>query len=126
MAVDDIQMRLVRWAEWVVRLGSGAMGYPRECSYTRMQARSDAGFCSAEVDLESSDTEKAVQLLPQPFKRTVQVYYLHGGTRMQQAKMLGCHVRTMERRILLAHGMIQDGLDGFRKDRMQKKVAIPS
>lgn len=126
MAADDIQMRLVRWAEWLLRSAGGAMGYPRECSYTRMQARSDSGFCSAEVDLESSETEKAVQQLPDVFKLAVQVYYLHGGTRTQQARMLGCHVRTMERRIRLAHGMIHDVLDGYRIGRERKKVVAPS
>lgn len=122
MASDDIEQRMVRWAEWLMRSNGSGLGFPRECPYTRMQARSSVGFSSPEIDMESGETEKAVQSLSDDLKRAVQVYYLFGGTREQQAKLLVCHVRTMERRVENGRLMIQKWLDETRR---VKKVATP-
>lgn len=120
---DEIQARLVRWAEWLMRATGGGMGYPRECSYTRLQARSTLGFCSPEVDIESAETEMAVQSLPDHLKHAVQMHYLTTATRDQQARMLSCHVRTMERRLERAYILIAQAIDGAMRARRSKKVS---
>lgn len=122
MASEEIQQRMLRWAEWLLRGDGGALGFPRECSYTRMQQRSEGGFTSPEVDLESSETEKAVQSLEQDLKHAVRVYYLASATRETQARYLQCHVRTMERRVERAHGLIMQFLDEQRRKSRVKNL----
>ncbi|MFA5824800.1 MAG: hypothetical protein WC825_02375 [Gallionellaceae bacterium] len=123
MANDDITQRMIRWAEWLLRGDGGGLGFPRECSYTRMQQRGDGGYCSPEVDLESAETEKAVQALEQDLKLAVQVYYLASATRETQAQYLKCHVRTMERRVERAHVQIMQLLDDVSRKRRVKNLS---
>lgn len=123
MVNDDITQRMIRWAEWLLRGDSGGLGFPRECSYTRMQQRGGDGGYSIEVDIESADTEKAVQSLDQDLKLAVQVYYLASATRETQAQYLKCHVRTMERRVERAHVQIVQFLDDSRRRRRVKNLS---
>lgn len=125
MANDDITQRLIRWAEWVMRGNGGGLGFPRECSYTRMQQRGGDGGYSIDVDLESAETEKAVQALEQELKLAVQVYYMTATTREIQAQYLKCHVRTMERRVERAHVQIVQLLDDSRRKRRVKNLSRP-
>jgi DNA-directed RNA polymerase specialized sigma24 family protein len=126
MANDkDIEQRMIRWADWLLRSNGAGLGFPRECSYTRMQQSDHSGFTSPEVDLESSQTEKAVQSLIDDHKHAVQVFYLVTGTHEQKAKYLRCHVRTMERRVERAHWLIRMWLDEDRTLRLQKKFNLP-
>lgn len=118
MVNDDITQRMIRWAEWLLRGNGGGLGFPRECSYTRMQQRGGDGGYSIDVDLESAETEKAVQSLEQDLKLAVQVYYMTATTREIQAQYLKCHVRTMERRVERAHDQITQFLEvSCRKHR---------
>lgn len=123
MANDDITQRMIRWAEWVLRSDGGGLGFPRECSYTRMQQRGGDGGYSLDVDIESSETEKAVQALECDLKLAVQVYYLASATRETQAQYLKCHVRTMERRIERAHVHIAQTLEDMRRKRRSKNLS---
>lgn len=122
MENDDVRQRMIRWADWLLRGSGGGLGFPRECSYTRMQQRGDCGYCSPEVDIESAETEKAVQSLEQYLKLAVQVYYLASATRETQAQYLKCHVRTMERRVERAHVQIKQFLDDSRRRRSVKNI----
>lgn len=122
MANDDITQRMIRWAEWLLRGDGGGLGFPRECSYTRMQQRGGDGGYSIDVDLESAETEKAVQALEQDLKLAVNVYYLVRATRETQAQYLKCHVRTMERRVERAHVRIVELLDASRRKRRVKNL----
>lgn len=85
---DYIRERLRRWGEWCARRESGGFGYPRECSYTRMQARSDVGLVSPEFDDEAVETERAVASLPDYLRDTVRSYYVAPGTVEQKARDL--------------------------------------
>jgi len=123
MANDDTTQRMLRWVDWLLRSQGGALGFPRECSFTRV---GDGGFCSPDVDIESSETEKAVQSLEHDLKLAVQVYYLFSATRETQAQYLKCHVRTMERRVERAHVHIVQFLDDLRRKRRTKKLSPTS
>lgn len=123
MANDDIQQRMIRWADWLMRTQGGALGFPRACSFTR---NGDGGFTSPEVDIESAETEKAVQALEQDLKLAVQVYYLANATRETQARYLSCHVSTMERRVERAHVQIVRFLDDEVRKRRAKNLSRAS
>lgn len=106
-----INTRLNQWAQWTLQRTSGGLGYPRECSYTRMMARSSAGFMSPGMDEEAWLVEKAVQDLPDYLKETVQVFYIGKGTVEQKARDLHCSRDTVYSRIERAHGQIMDWLN---------------
>ncbi|PIP02756.1 MAG: hypothetical protein COX55_03565 [Zetaproteobacteria bacterium CG23_combo_of_CG06-09_8_20_14_all_54_7] len=117
MTNEDIHQRMLKWAEWVLRSDGGGLGFPCECSYTRMQQRSDCGFTAPEVDIESAETEKAVQSLEQYLRHAVQAHYCMGGTRESQARQLGCSTTTVERRVERAHGQIARYLEEAKRVR---------
>lgn len=118
MASDDyIKTRLNQWAEWSLQRDSGGLGFPRECSYTRMQARSgSAGFMSPDIDVDAMEIESAVSELPEPFRTTVRVFYIAPGTIEQKARDLGIHRTRVYSRIERAHTMIL-GWIGIRKKK---------
>jgi DNA-directed RNA polymerase specialized sigma24 family protein len=89
----------------------GGLGYPRECSYTRLIERSGNGFHSPNFDEDAWLVEKAIQSLPDSLKDTVQVFYLRVGTIEQMAKELHCHRVTIYARIDVAHSKIMDWLN---------------
>jgi DNA-directed RNA polymerase specialized sigma24 family protein len=120
MASDDyIKTRLNQWAEWSLQRDSGGVGFPRECSYTRMQARSgSAGFTSPDIDVDAMEIESAVNELPEPFRTVVRVFYIAPGTVEQKARDLGCHRTRVYSRIETAHAMIL----GLVESRKRKKA----
>jgi hypothetical protein len=119
MANDEyIKIRMQQWAEWVVMRESGAVGYPRECSYTRMQARSgSSGFHSPDIDMEAMEIEDAVRVLPDYLRLTVREYYVKPGTIEQKAKQLCCHRDTLYARIEQSHTMISGWLTSSDKKK---------
>lgn len=119
MASDDyIKLRLIQWAEWSLQRDSGGLGFPSECSYTRMQARSgSAGFVSPDIDVDAMEIESAVSELPEPFRLTVRVFYIAPGTIEQKARDLGCCRRRVYGRIERAHAMILGWLNLRRKKK---------
>lgn len=118
MAKNDeyIKARLIQWSMWVLQREGGGLGFPRECSYTRMQARSGSvGFSSPEVDMDAMEMEQAVCALPEYLRDTVRQFYVAPGTIDQKARALGCHRTRVYARIEVAHGMILIWLNSSRK-----------
>ena len=111
--IDDIHPRLERWAEWVLRRESGGLGYPRECSYTRLAARSGNGFVPS-ADHESWQTEQAVVLLARSdelLHQVITVRYLSTRTPEQMFRVCNCSERTFYRRLQDAREIIKKSLD---------------
>lgn len=104
-----INERLNEWAEWALKREDGGLGYPRECSYTRLQARSGSGFVP--VDNERAwDVERAVQELGGVSKQVITEMYLRTGTAEQKARSCQCCVRTLFNRLHHAHVLIMERL----------------
>lgn len=114
---DYIKARLARWGEWCARRESGGLGFPRECSYTRLQARSDSGLISPEINAEAVETERAVAALPDFLRDTVRSYYVEPGTVDQKARSLRCARDTIYARIDRAIPLL---IGWFRKTIKQK------
>ncbi|HQS59743.1 MAG: hypothetical protein B7Y56_03090 [Gallionellales bacterium 35-53-114] len=115
---EYIKTRLQQWAEWSAMREDGAVGYPRECSYTRLQGRSGGGFFSPEVDLDSMEVEDAVRELPEHLRNTVREYYIAPGTIEQKAKALCCNKNTIYLRIERAHQLVSEWLELHCKKRL--------
>lgn len=113
---DYIKRRLVQWAEWSLQRDSGGLGFPRECPYTRMQARSGTGgFFSPDIDVDAMEIEEAVRDLPDHLRLTIRVFYVAPGTIEQKARDLGCCRQRVYGRIERAHAMILGWLNLRRK-----------
>lgn len=100
-----INSRLVQWAEWVKRKDDGGLGFPRECSYTRLQGRGSNGF-RPNVDNEAWEIEQAVtalQVESPHLHQVVQLFYLRSMTAQQMADKCGCSRDTLYTRLHHAH-----------------------
>lgn len=106
-----INSRLNIWAQWSLQRTSGGLGFPSECPYTRLAARTSNGLTSPAINEEAWLVEKAVQSLPDYLKETVRVFYIGKGTVEQKAKDLRCSRDTVYARIERAHGQIMDWLN---------------
>ena len=116
---EDIKTRMMQWAEWSALREAGAAGYPRECSYTRMQPRAPgAGFHTPDVDMDAMAIDRAVHELPSLIRLTVHEYYIRPGTIEQKARALRCNRDTVFARINAAHLLIPVLLESFRKKNL--------
>lgn len=114
---EYIKTRLQQWAEWSAMRESGAAGYPRECSYTRIHGRSGSpGFFSPDIDMEAMQIEDAVRELPDYLRTTVREYYVEPGTVEQKARALRCSRDTIYARLASAHMAISNWLRSHRKN----------
>lgn len=107
-----INSRLVMWAEWVRRKDDGGIGFPRECSYTRLQGRSGGGFVP-NVDADCWEIECAVTALKTASPRLHQVvdlFYCRTMTGEQMAKRCQCSRDTLYARLHQAHVEIMNWL----------------
>jgi len=115
MAVDRyLHDRLVQWAEWSLQREGGALGYPSEAPYTRMQARSGGGYYSPNVDMDAMEIEAAVGALPDYLRVAVRVYYIGPGTMEQKAQQLGCGRQHVYRLVERACDKLELWMEGRR------------
>ena len=116
--IDDINPRLWRWAEWVLRHEGGALGYPSECSYTRLQGQSDGGYVP-NVDSEAWQTEQAIILLRQSnieLHKVIIVKYCGIRSDGQMFRACQCSERTFYRRLDDARTELKKIIDRFGSD----------
>lgn len=105
---------LNRWAEWSTRRASSAMGYPKQCIYTRLSGRSPQLAAVPDMDEDSWAIEQAVVALKknnQHQHKVIVEMYLKGGTSEQKATALACHRDTMYARLHRAHISIMNHLN---------------
>lgn len=118
-----INTRLNEWADWSIRRESNGLGYPRECSYTRMQARSGAGF-APETNERAWEVEQAVQSLGDVSKQVIIEMYLKTGTAEQKARSCQCCARTMFNRLHHAHVLIMEFLNMYEESSVKPAVNL--
>ena len=107
-----INNRLLAWAGWAKRKADGGLGFPKECSYTRLQGRSGSGFVPNAND-ECWEIEQAVIALRTSsplLHEVVELFYLRTMTVDQMAKACGCGVTTFYVRLHQAHQSVMDWL----------------
>ena len=122
--IDDIERRLQNWARWKTSSGGGSLGY------ARVQLASDTsreGYREARIptlDCEAEETDRAVMVLPSDLKRTVELYYLHGGSLRRKAELLCCSESTVHARVVRAHQAIQTWLQDLERARRQERARV--
>lgn len=121
--IGYVNNRLVMWSEWVARRDDAGLGFPKECSYTRLMQRSGGAGYQPEFASEALEIDRAMTALkkrdPQMF-RAVHLFYgieFKQGkaltvrmTKEQIAKDLGRHRDTVYDWIDRAHRVILDAL----------------
>jgi hypothetical protein len=60
MMIPYINSRMVLWSEWVMRREDGALGYPKECPYTRLMARSGGSGYQPNFDSDAREIDNAL------------------------------------------------------------------
>ena len=116
MVDEYIKGRMQQWAEWLLQRESGGLGFPSECSYTRMQQRSDSsGSISPNIDVDAMQIEKAVGELPDYLRQTAREFYVAPGTIEQKAKALRCHKDTIYSRLEKIHSFVSNWLASCKK-----------
>lgn len=102
--LEWIERRFPNWRRWKLARGSGALGYAAvnlENADMPRDPYADAPIPTS--DIEASETDVAIELLPAELKETVYVWYL--GTRglAEKLRQLGCAEPTLHARIGKAH-----------------------
>lgn len=117
--IDWVEHRLQNWARWMLTRGGGVLGY----ASVDLQAAGNGGsrepYESAPVpisDMEASDTDQAVQLLPGELRMTVIEVYTGKGGLADKIRRLCCGESTVHARIGRAHRLLADHWTA-RKDR---------
>ena len=125
--LGEIDRRLCNWAEWVMRRDSGAIGFPRECAYTRKSASGGGGFIPS-CESEAWQIEQAIVYLKMTDKilhqvivvqylsmnndhLVIVVQYLSMRSAEQKHRVCGCSERTFFRRLQDAKLAIKKTLD---------------
>ncbi len=113
MKNSEIDNRMNRWAIWCLSGRTSNIGFPREASYCRLEARGGRGL-SAEFNDGAWEIDQAVRSLDDLLQTTVKIFYLGKGTTVQKAVDCGCSKVTMYNRIGSAHEKIQSWLEENR------------
>lgn len=117
--IDHMHRRLLRWADWSSR-GRRASGlwYAR-CPLAAWGEASEGSVPDVTLDVEASDTDRAITHLPDDLRAAVRAYYLGRGTLEQRAQDCLCHKNTLCNRVARAQGRLAGLLDAMRQERVQ-------
>lgn len=113
--IEDIERRLLNWAEWQHGGLSGGLGYAA-CSLDAV--RGGKGSPAVVQSGEPEETAQAIQSLQQDLRDVVRMWYLVGNIGVaEKARRLGCCVQTLYRRREAAHRGIQVHLSTLANER---------
>lgn len=121
--IPYVNSRLVLWSEWELKREAGAIGYPRECPYTRLMARSGGAGYQPDVDSDAMEIAAILSGFKQHHAKIYRALHLFYGiefkqgrayvvrlTKEQIAHDLGCCRDTFYAWLDRGHVMILDAL----------------
>lgn len=116
--IDWIEHRLLNWARWRLGAGGGRLGYAGvDMSNPTPGIRDPYSEAPIPInDIEASETDQAVQLLPGELRATVIECYTGRGGEADHLRILVCAKATMHARIDRAHRLLADHFTAL-KDR---------
>lgn len=121
--IEEIENRLRNWSRWREGAGGGRLNYSSVKWGPPLPKASQDPYAAAPVpinDIEASETEQAVQLLPGDLKATVIEYYTGRGGEADHLRQLCCAKATMYARIDRAHRLLADHF-AAKKDRQREE-----
>lgn len=102
---EEMERRLQNWARWRLGASGGSLGYAGVDLANADMPRDPYG-AQAPIptnDLEASDTDAGVQLLPSELRQTVELHYIGAGSQAKKAAKLCITERAMRMRVETAH-----------------------
>ena len=104
---EDMERRLLNWARWKLTGGFGVLGFAsvnlEEADMPR-EPYADAPIPTSNI--EASETDEAVKLLPSEVRATVEIHYLGNQTRRVKLARLCITERSYDLRIERAHRLL--------------------
>lgn len=122
--IDWIEHRLLNWSLWKMGAGGGRLSYARVDMGNPTPGIRDP-YSEAPIpinDIEASETDWAVQLLPGHLKATVLEHYTGRGGEADHLRRLVCAKATMHARIDRAHRLLAEHFTAA-KDRQARERA---
>ncbi len=84
--IPYVNTRLMLWSEWALRRDSGALGFPRQCAYTRLVQRSGGAGFAPDFDSDAYQTDNALLQIKKRDKDLFNITCLFYGVRIQKGK----------------------------------------
>lgn len=109
--------KLMVWAAWACKKSSGGLGYPKECSYTKLvNVRSEVVAFTPEMNADAEEMEQCIVALSVNDPKLAQVirlrYMFQTMSDLQISKQVGCSNKTVGAWV----GVAQQKLLGFMND----------
>lgn len=120
--IESIEFRLLNWARWKQGAGGGRLGYSG-INMTNPTPGVRDPYAETPIpvrDVEASETDQAVQLLPGDLKATVIEYYIGRGGEADHLRELCCAKATLYARIDRAHRLLADHF-AAKQDRQREE-----
>ena len=120
--IDSVEFRLLNWARWKAGAGGGRLGYSSVNLANPTPGVRDP-YSEAPIpvsDMEASETDDAVQLLPGELRATVIEFYTGVGGEADHLRVLCCARATMHARISRAHRMLSEHF-AAKDDRQRRE-----
>jgi len=108
MIIQYVNSRMVLWSEWALKREDGSIGFPSECPYTRLVARSGGSGYKPDVDGDAMEVDKALSAIKKDLPKIYRCLHLFYGidfrsghpvpvmlTKEMIAKDLQCHRDTV-------------------------------
>lgn len=128
MRDDGFEWRLNNWAKWRLRNDTLSNGYT-SVNFDNF-GMGDAPRDVFErqlihiIDTDATEIDEAVKQLESTLRRTVEVFYMHGGGVEKRAKQLACGVATMYERLGRAKRQIKASLTDAAQCRQQERDRV--
>lgn len=120
-----VHERCTEWAEWTRRRADHGLGYPRQCSYTRLDAAHRGQLFAGEYNERAHGIEDAVRRLLDLHRQVVRTNYLGKGMARQKARDVGVSVTTYYELLHGAHERIASQLQNDARQRYAGNLTVP-
>lgn len=118
-----VNRRMVEWASWVLKRESGALGYPRQCSYTKLAASGGGAGYVPDLDSDAMEVDGIMLQIKKQDEKVFRVLHMFYGVEFVKghavptatssaqllAKEFGCHRDTLYTWLEKGHRLLMDG-----------------
>lgn len=128
--IDGAHERLLRWSQQVIGQSGRGSGGSSIISLLMMHGGilvHGTGGDELPLDCDAREVEKIIVAMDRYHRRTVSIFYLRDDlSTEQQAKKLGCSVRTLWRRVHACNVLVDEGLKNLRRTNVYRAYSQKS
>lgn len=118
-----VTRRMVQWADWILKREGGALGYPKQCSYTRLAASGGSAGYVPDLDSDAMEVDGILVKIKEQDPKVYTVLTMFYGVEIQKghakstntntaqllAQHFGCHRDTLYAWLEKGHRLLMDG-----------------